>query len=99
MVPLPCGDKFLSREEVEVVEWPGREWVHVYASRNRPMSASWARIDKAHYIHASHYSELVHTWVVTPEPLNKETMRKYELTWAWSPLQHKEVDETVSAKV
>ena len=93
VVPLPCGDKFLERGLLgEVVDWPGREWVHVYASRNRPMSTTWARIDKAHYVHAKSYSEFgVHTWVVTPEPLNTDVMFQYELDWAWSPLQYKDV--------
>lgn len=90
VAPLPCGDKFLNRGTLGEVEWPGREWVHVYASRNRPMSAVWARIDKAHYVQSDYRETGVHTWVVTPEPLDDDTLYKFELTWAWSPLHHRD---------
>lgn len=67
---------------------------HVYASRNRPISAAWARIPHAHYQDADDYREhRVHTWVITSEPLDEETQRAYELTWAWSPVERESQSE------
>lgn len=77
--------------------WPQREqggksgpdmrYRHVYASRNRPINAGWANIPGAHYQDADYGPLRVHTWVITPEPLDEETQRAYELTWAWSPVE------------
>jgi hypothetical protein len=68
--------------------WPGDEWIHVYASRNRPMSAVWARIEDAHYIDSDYAETGVWTWAVTPEPVPDDKVFSYELTWAWSPLDY-----------
>ena len=72
---------------------------HVYASRDRPISSLWACLsclsaDKAAdradvlgavYVDANYAETGVWTWVVTPAPLDERTVRRYELTWAWSP--------------
>ena len=65
---------------------------HVYASRNRPISSLWACLsaDRANvlgavYVDANYAETGVWTWVVTPAQLDERTVRRYELTWAWSP--------------
>lgn len=77
---LPLLDRLEGKEH-----WPGKEWVHVYASRLRPMSGSWARIKDAHYVNSDLRG--VHTWVVVPKPLTAEVVGSYQLVWAWSPVQ------------
>lgn len=67
--------------------WPGKEWVHIYASRNRPMSGVWARIKDAHYVDGDYSTQGVFTWVVTPTLIPNDKVASYELTWAWSPLE------------
>lgn len=75
------------RAAVGPLEWPHYDTArNVYASRNRPMSPMWARINGAHYIDANYRDTGVWTWIVTPELLSKETVDRYELTWAWSPI-------------
>lgn len=59
---------------------------HVYASRNRPISGVWASIPNAIYVEAGYAETNVWTWVVVPRLLDDETVRRYELTWAWSPI-------------
>lgn len=79
--PKRVMDVFYDVEEPE-----RREHVHVYASRNRPMSAIWAKIPDAKFLDADRSQEpRVHTWVVSKEPLNDDTQYRYELTKAWSP--------------
>ena len=65
---------------------------HVYASRNRPISGLWAclsadraSVPGAVYVDADYAKTCVWTWVVTTAPLDDETVRRYELTWAWGP--------------
>ena len=58
---------------------------HVYASRNRPISSLWADVPGAVYVDANYAETGVWTWMVTPAPLDDETVRRYELTWAWGP--------------
>jgi len=63
-----------------------RTYVYVYASCNRPMSYLWARIDGARYLDAdTSQSSHVHTWVVSDHLLDDETVRRYELTFAYRP--------------
>ena len=66
------------------------EWVHVYASRNRPISPTWASVPQAHYVHDDWGKTGVHTWVVTPEPVSDKKIFDYELTWAHGPLIYDE---------
>jgi hypothetical protein len=65
---------------------------HVYASFNRPISGLWASIPgDPEYIHnqyADWTESIPHTWVITKEPLDQETMQRYELTWGWSPIHN-----------
>lgn len=61
--------------------------VHVYASRNRPMSPVWASIPDAWYEDADYNDTGVWTWICTPGPLAQDKIYSYELTWAWSPLE------------
>lgn len=60
---------------------------HIYASRNRPISGLWASIPGAVYVDANYAETGVWAWMVTVEPLDDETVRRYELTWAWSPVE------------
>lgn len=63
-----------------------RKYVYVYASCNRPMSYLWARIDGARYLDAdTSQPGHVHTWVVADHLLDDETVRRYELTFAYRP--------------
>lgn len=57
----------------------------VYGAPMRPMSASWARIDGAVYIPTSKSQAGYHTYVVVPEPLDKEVAKNYELTFVSRP--------------
>lgn len=66
---------------------------HVYASRNRPISGLWADVPGAVYVDADYAATGVWTWVVVPEPLGDETVRRYELTWGWGPIPRREHGE------
>ena len=68
---------------------PDLAYQYVYASRSRPMSPLWANIPGAHYVDADHASTGVWTWVVTQQALAQETTRRYDLTWAWSPVRER----------
>lgn len=62
---------------------------HIYASFNRPISAIWASIPDAIYMHEEHPywgdgKMTPWTWVITKEPLNEEKIYSYELRWGWS---------------
>lgn len=60
------------------------EWI--YGSRNRPISASWARIPGANYVQLDHKTnDWTYTWVVVPEKLDKKTIDGYELCLVKSP--------------
>ena len=65
-------------------------FVHVYASFNRPISSMWAsfpcEVEFVHNERANWKKAIPHTWVVAQEPLDDETISKYELTWGWSPV-------------
>ena len=63
-----------------------KEHRNIYASPNRPMSAIWATIPNAVYVDGGYPKDNVWTWVITPRPLDEETIYRYELTWGWSPL-------------
>lgn len=55
--------------------WPGREWRYVYAAPER------IDLPRAHYVEGD--GQL---WLVTPEPLDDDTVERCGLTWGWSPL-------------
>lgn len=61
-----------------------QEYQHIYASLNRPMSALWARIPGTVFLQAAPQQK-VWTWVASNHPLDTEIIRRYELTYAWSP--------------
>lgn len=64
-----------------------RGWRVVYASRNRPVSFTWAsRLrDRAVLLPGDYSKDRVHTWIVTEAPLDDKTVRAYELDLAWWP--------------
>lgn len=68
---------------------------HAYGSMYRPMDALWAgelgRTYGATYIqHKPNLQEAdPHTWIVTPEPLPPDVIRRFDLTWGWSPVETK----------
>jgi len=61
----------------------------VYASRNRPLSLTWAHKLRGKAVLVPHHyaneGAQVHTWAVTEGPLDDETVHDYELTLAWWP--------------
>jgi hypothetical protein len=62
---------------------------HVYASFNRPINSIWASIPGAIYRHndqADRGEAIPWTWVIIDQPLDDETIYRYELTWGWSPI-------------
>lgn len=60
-------------------------WAWVYASRNRPLSLSWAhRLRDAVRLVPSD-EKGVHTWAVAEGPLPEGVVFDYELTLAWWP--------------
>ena len=82
-------DLIRMHEQLESGEWPGKEWRHVYASRNRPMSPAWAsRVRDKHFVHSNYGKTGVHTFIVSDEPLDDDVIYAYELTWTWSPLKY-----------
>lgn len=61
---------------------------HIYASRSRPISGTWATIPDACYLGNDPWlSEAVYTWVLVPAALEDGILERYELTWAWSPIR------------
>jgi hypothetical protein len=64
-------------------------WRWVYASRNRPLSLTWAhKLRGKVKLVPHHYANegaRVHTWVVTNGPLDDEVVHDYELTLGWWP--------------
>lgn len=65
---------------------PDASYQHVYASGNGPISDLRVHIPEAHCVSADPHGDLgVRAWVVTREPLDAETVHKYELTWGWAP--------------
>jgi hypothetical protein len=77
--------------DLSIIDEHGEQYwyAHVYASRCRPISGLWADIEDAVYVQPA--GEVfdqtgVWTWVIVPEPLSEEVMRRYELTWGWSPI-------------
>jgi hypothetical protein len=65
---------------------------HVYASFNRPVSPTWANLPVGTLYKSQqrdHGAAIPHTWIVTEEPLPEDKVKKLELTWAWSPLEHR----------
>lgn len=79
-----CGD--------DPLDWRWWDW-SVYASLYRPISSLWASIPNAEYVPGAWFpvelwdNRKCPTWVLTPEPLDDDTVRRYELTWAWSAIQ------------
>jgi len=64
-------------------------YVHVYASFNRPLSQMWCKIPESVFVQTdgANWSEATpHTWCVTRQPLDAETMHRYELRYGWSPI-------------
>lgn len=62
---------------------------HVYASKNRPINGMWCKIDGALFFDADKRETGVWSWVVTPEVLSEETLKRYELTLGYSPIPYK----------
>jgi hypothetical protein len=68
---------------------------HVYGSFSRPIDGLWASIPhNPQFVHAepgaANWTECIpHTWVVTVEPLDDNTINHYELRWGWSPVHNK----------
>lgn len=66
----------------------GKEYRHVYASFNRPVSGLWASLGDALYVQEDKLGgegEMIpFTWIITREPLDKDTIYRYELKWGWS---------------
>lgn len=70
-----------------------KDYRHVYASFNRPISGLWASIPGAVYVHnerADWDNGIPHSWVVTDKPLSDDVIYRYELSWGWSPVAHGE---------
>jgi hypothetical protein len=67
---------------------------HIYASFNRPIDAMWANLHNAEYQHEpmANWNEAVPwTWIITKDLLPEEILKRYELTWGWSPINYKEL--------
>ena len=66
------------------------QYAHVYASFSRPVDGSWARFPKDALFFATQGADwpqmIPHTWIVTKQPLDTDTIKSYELQWAWSPI-------------
>jgi hypothetical protein len=62
---------------------------HIYGSRNRPVNSSWAKIPDAVYLDGDVRNTGIWTWVVTPNELSPDLVKKYELTWAYSPIPYR----------
>jgi hypothetical protein len=62
---------------------------HVYASYSRPINGSWCKIPNAVFFDANKQETNVWTWVVVPEMLSDEIVKRYELTWGYSPIPYK----------
>lgn len=80
-----CGGRLL-----EMMQHAHAGHVHVYASFSRPISPVWASIPSARYVYEerTNWAEATpHTWVLAKEPLSDETLARYELRWAYSPLR------------
>jgi hypothetical protein len=68
---------------------PAPRWRHAYASFNRPIDRLWATLPEACKLvqqQASWESWQPHTWLICKEPLDQDTIDRYELTWGWSPI-------------
>lgn len=64
-------------------------YMHVYASKSRPMDSVWARIPGVIYVQAEQKEFAKHsvfTWAIAKEPLAPEIIHCYELEYAWSPI-------------
>lgn len=64
------------------------EHKHVYASVNRPIDSSWAKIENALYFDADKGKDDVFTWVIVPKQLSEDVLKKYDLTWGYSPIEY-----------
>jgi len=63
-----------------------KQYTYIYASRNRPMSTLWARIDGARFLDADMTkAPPVFTWVASNRPLTDDEISRYELTYVYSP--------------
>lgn len=73
-----------------------REYCHVYASFNRPVSPIWADIPgEPVFVHndwADWAESIPHTWVVVKEPLSDDVCKRCELRWGWSPIHERKKD-------
>jgi hypothetical protein len=81
---------------VDKAFWDGdaaRDFEHVYASFNRPLSLMWARFDVPVKLVDEERGDwpegIPWTWVLTPERLPEQVLFDYELEWAWSPVHSK----------
>lgn len=57
----------------------------IYASRHRPMSSSWARIEGARFVNNTVITG-VYTWLVSPRELDDSTIEGYELDLFCGPV-------------
>lgn len=62
-----------------------RERRHVYASRNRPLSTTWCRIENTTFLPADYATTGVHSWAVADGFLPEDVTYRYELELAWWP--------------
>lgn len=65
---------------------------HAYASFSRPFDFMWAdkpgcNVGLLHNDFVDWNKQQPHTWILASEPLPKEYLERYELTWAWSPIK------------
>ena len=60
----------------------------------RPMNAGGARIPEAHYVNADYSENRVHTWVITPDPLDAAMIARFDLEWGWSPIPYETQTES-----
>ena len=90
LIKLRRNARHVTAEIPFILEHPNHR--HVYGSFNRPIDGMWARLPgEPVFVHtpygSANWTESVpHTWVVTTEPLDDETLERYELRWGWSPV-------------
>lgn len=92
LYPLEARDLCLGNCFYPCSDDEQRRYRYIYASRNRPMSALWARIPKPEHSKGVRYIDgemgkwpVVYTWAVSDFALDDETIFQYELTLAYRP--------------
>ena len=83
-------DWVYSADEIELKIERLFKYENVYASFNRPFSLVWATLpNETKLIHedkADWKRSIPWTWILTVEPLPDDVQKRYELRWAWSPI-------------